>query len=301
MTTSNPQWEDPFSPEGKREATSKILTGMNYRLFYEGVTRRKLIETYKKLACLARQHIDSDEEWKESIRNLLREKGKGKEEQHLRRWLIGLTDKTAKNLGVKVNDYVSVFEQMLTDIENYPSNIKTRDTSLLLWAGAATLTIRGSQKSKIGKALEKSIARAALTIIGLSEEEGQFRLNIEADKEVDREIDAEIQTPRGYVRMEVGLIGKGNPEIIGDKIGRMGRNDIILFDTLPATSTMWNTAQQQGVKLIQIRNNHPIEELRQHLHSLQVPVVQGPISLDNVESLVVEMPLTAFDIKEQGP
>ena len=83
---------------------------------------------------------------------------------------------------------------MLGDIEEDSPEIGTRDTALLLWCGAATLTIRGSQKAKIGVALEKTIARAALTIIGLSEENGQFRLNIEADEEVSRQTDAEIQT-----------------------------------------------------------------------------------------------------------
>ena len=73
MTTERPQWEDPFSPEGKREATSKILTGMNYRLFYEGITRHKLIRTYRELAELARQHPHDDDEWKESIRAMVRE------------------------------------------------------------------------------------------------------------------------------------------------------------------------------------------------------------------------------------
>ena len=73
MIAERPQWEDPFSPGGKREATSKILTGMNYRLFYEGVTRRKLIETYRELTELARQHANDDDKWKESIRMLLQE------------------------------------------------------------------------------------------------------------------------------------------------------------------------------------------------------------------------------------
>ena len=64
-------------------------------------------------------------------------------------------------------------------------------------------------EGEIGIILEKSLARAALTIIGLNEEEGQFRLNIEADEEVARQTDAEIQTPRGFMRLEVGLIGEG--------------------------------------------------------------------------------------------
>ena len=292
MTPERPQWEDPFSPEGIRQATSKILTGMNFRLFYEGVTRRKLIKTYRELAELARQHPHDDEEWKQSIRTMLREGTP--EERNLRHWLLGLTKKTADNLGVKTEDYPTVFDQMIADIEEYPSDIKTRDTALLLWAGAATLTIRGSQKAKIGIVLEKSITRAALTIIGLSEDHEQFRLDIEADEEVSRQTDAEIQTPRGFMRMEIGLIGKGNPEVIGDKVGRMDRNDVILFDTLSATSTMWDTAEQRGVKLIQLRNNNPVEELRQHLANLNVPVQPEPISPEEVEKRVMEMPLQAF-------
>ena len=293
MTPERPQWEDPFSPEGKRETTSKILTGMNFRVFYEGVTRRKLIKTYRELTELARQHPHDDDEWKENIRVMLREGTP--EERNLRYWLLGLAKKTATNLELKVEDYPTVFDQMIADIEEYPSDIKTRDTALLLWSGAATLTIRGSQKAKIGIALEKSLARAALTIIGLSEEEGQFRLNIGADEEVSRQTDAEIRTPRGFVRMELGLIGEGNPEVIGDKVGRMNRNDVIVFDTLSATSAMWNTAEQRGVKLIQLRNNHPVEELRQYLNSLRVPIQAEPISPDEVEKRVMEMPLEAFE------
>lgn len=295
MTAETPRWEDPYSPEGKREATSKILTGMNYRLFYEGVTRRKLISTYKELADLARQHSGDDEAWKESIRKLVSEPGKGKERQVLRRWLIGLTQKTAVNLEVKASEYLAVFDQMMLEIERHPSNIKTRDMALLFWSGAATLTIRGSRKATTGKALEKSITRAALTIIGLREEAGEFRLDLEADEEVDRQTDAEIRTPRGYVRMEIGLIGKGNPEVIGDKVGRVGRNGVILFDTLPAQSSMWTTAAQHGVKLIQLRNNHPVEELRQHLAGLNVSVQQQPITPEEVEQRVMAIPLQAFD------
>ena len=292
MTPERPQWEDPFSPEGIRQATSKILTGMNFRLFYEGVTRRKLIKTYRELAELARQHPHDDEEWKQSIRTMLREGTP--EERNLRHWLLGLTKKTADNLGVKTEDYPTVFDQMIADIEEYPSDIKTRDTALLLWAGAATLTIRGSQKAKIGIVLEKSITRAALTIIGLSEDHEQFRLDIEADEEVSRQTDAEIQTPRGFMRMEIGLISKRNSEVIGDKVGRLERNDVVLFDTLSAKSAMWTTAEQRGVKLIQLRNNNPAEELRRHLSNLNVPVQPVSISPDEVEKRVMEMPLQAF-------
>ncbi len=101
--------------------------------------------------------------------------------------------------------------------------------------------------------------------------------------------------PRGFVRLEVGLIGKGNSEVISDKVGRMERNGIILMDILPKESTAYQTAANSGVKLIQLRNNHPVEELRQHLASIKVNFVQSqPITLNDVEERIMEMPLSMF-------
>ncbi len=188
-----PQWVDPFSPAGLREATSKILTGMNYRLFYEDETRHKIIDTYRKLTELAKKYPHDDEKWKSAIKELVVEGSK--EDARLRQWLIGLTKKTAENLGIKVSEYPSVFDRMMEKIEAMPE-VHSREMALLLWCGSATLTIRGSQKSKVGKSLERSIAGAALTAIGLAESRGDFRLNILADEEVSRETDAEIRTPR---------------------------------------------------------------------------------------------------------
>ena len=292
MSNGGPTWVDPFSASATREATARILTGMNYRLFYEGVTRRKLIETYRELAELARKFPKNDDAWKQHVRSLV-ENGTP-EDKRLRYWLMGLTKKTAENLGIRVKDYPTVFDQMMSDIEDTPQ-IDQREASLLLWCGTATLTIRGSQKSKIGKSLERSLARTALTVIGLREEDGDYRLNVGADEEVPRETDAEVRTPRGYVRVEVGLIGKGNSEVISDKVGRMDRNGVILMDILPVRSTAHQTARDRGVRLIQLRNNHPVEELRQHLQNLRVANVQPEaVALEEVEERVMEMPLYAF-------
>lgn len=112
-----PQWVDPFSPSGVREATSKILTGINYRLFFESATRRNLLETYRELAELARKHPNDDDAWKTSIRRLV-ESGTP-EDGRLRYWLIGLTKKTADNLGVKAGDYPSIFDQMMAEIAEF--------------------------------------------------------------------------------------------------------------------------------------------------------------------------------------
>jgi len=280
--SNKPTWVDPFSPLGTREATAKILTGRNYRLFYEDATRKTLIATYQDLATLARLHPQDDATWKAHVQELI--STNSLEDRRMRLWLIGLTKKTATNLGIRVSDYPSVFNDVMADIESVTADgQERRELALLLWCGTATLTIRGSQKSKIGKSLEVSIARAALTCIGLREERGDFRLNVEADEEVARETDAEVKTPRGFVRVEVGLIGVGNSEVIGDKVGRMDRNGIILMDMIPAKSTAYRTAEIRGVRLIQLRNNHSVEEVRQHLSGLHVPVQEEPIAPAQVE------------------
>lgn len=137
---------------------------------------------------------------------------------------------------------------------------------------------------------------AALSIIGLKQNQGDFRLNVLADEEVDRETDAEIRTPRGSMRMEVGLIGRGNPEVISDKVGRMDRNDVILTDTLSAQSTAYQTAEHRGVRLIRMRDSHPVEEFREHLLGLQIENVrQNAIEIEEVEELILAMPLEMFE------
>ena len=286
-----PAW-DPFTPKGIREATSKILTGRNYRLFFEDATRRTLIETYGELAALARSHPSDSQAWRQHVRELV---SKGNlEDKRMRQWLIGLTKKTAQNLGVKAEEYTKVFDDMMEDISDATStDAQRREMALLLWCGTATLTIRGSQKSKIGKHLEGAIACAALSVIGLREGD-DFRLNVLADQEVDRETDAEVRTPRGWVRMEVGLIGEGNSEVIGDKVGRMDRNGLILMDRIPDQSAAYRTAEHAGVRLVQLRNNHPVEEVRQHLAKLNVDVKRKPITLEQVERRVLKLPLKAF-------
>ncbi|MBN2010308.1 CfrBI family restriction endonuclease [candidate division KSB1 bacterium] len=73
-------------------------------------------------------------------------------------------------------------------------------------------------------------------------------MNIERDLEVDREADAEVESRRGRLRIEVGLIASGNQEVIEDKISRVGRNGIILFDILGSRTRVYQTAENNGVK-----------------------------------------------------
>lgn len=295
MTTESKEKQfqayDPFSPEGIREAVARVLEGHNYRLFFEGVTKRRLITTYQNLAKYRMVDEEDDEKWKEAILKIIEEDTDGSN-LSLRYWLLGLAKKTAENLGVeKANPQIvkEAFDSMISEIESHSSEMGIRDTALLIWAGAATLTVRGSQKAKIGKRLERAIARGILTLVGLSESEGDFRLNMMPDQEVDRETDAEIRTNRGMIRMDVGLIGHGNPEVVDDKISRVGRNGIILFDKLSSNSNAWANARNERVKLIQMRNSNPVEEMRSHLHKLSVPVS------DEIAKRIRKMDLSMFN------
>ena len=282
---------DPFSPEGIREAVARILEGHNYRLFFEDVTKRRLIAAYRELSKFKLEDQTDDEKWKEAII----EEITGGDDKNLKYWLLGLTKKTAQNLGVKKAEYPSLFDRMIHEIQSQSENLGIRDSALLIWAGAATLTVRGSQKAKVGKLLEKGIVRAALTIVGLSESNGDFVLNIMPDQEVDRETDAEVRTRRGTVRIDVGMIGEGNPEVIDDKISRVGRNGVVLFDKLSPNSNAWANGERQNVKMIQMRNSNPVEELRSHLGTLGVGVVPDEIPINDIADKVLAIDPSQFD------
>ena len=95
MEGHKPAW-DPFTPKGVREATSKVLTGRNYRLFFEDATRRTLIEAYRELATLARSHPSDNDAWRQHVRALVSEGDLA--DRRMRQWLIGLTKKTAQSV-----------------------------------------------------------------------------------------------------------------------------------------------------------------------------------------------------------
>lgn len=282
---------DPFAPEGIREAVARILEGHNYRLFFEDVTKRRLIAAYRTLAKFKMEDQTDDEKWKEAV---IEEITTG-EDKNLKFWLLGLTKKTAQNLGVKKEEYPHLFDRMIHEIQSQSENLGIRDSALLVWAGAATLTVRGSQKAKVGKLLEKGVVRAALTILGLSESDGDFVLNVMPDQEVDRETDAEVRTRRGTVRIDVAMIGEGNPEVIDDKIARVGRNGVVLFDKLSPNSNAWANGERQNVKMIQMRNSNPVEELRSHLEKLGVDVLLDEIPRNDIADLVLAIDSDQFD------
>ena len=237
---------DPFSPIALKKLTHHLLMGKNYRLLTESNTKGRLFTTFLWLSQVQKQAKNEyGENW---ISHLFDETyaqyRSPKELKDLLFWIMGITRKTAVNLGLKREDYpgfmqetIAYFNELFDKIGNHEFK---DDAWLLLMAGSATLNIRGSLKSKIGKQFERVFIRSLLTILGFIENEN-FWINIDRDLEVGREADAEVESKRGRIRIEMGLIASGNQEVIEDKIARVGRNGIILFDILGTKTRVHQT------------------------------------------------------------
>ncbi len=295
---------DAYSPQSLRILTHHLLMGRNYRLITEKNTKDKLLFTYLWLSDIVSEaQREFGENWQsELVENLFSTRNKTPEQNNLLYWLIGLTAKTSVNLGVKKEDIPSVMSDLLNHVRTLFNQIgrneQINDAWLLLMAGSATLNIRGSEKSKIGKVLEKVMVRAMLSMLGL-EENVNFWTNIQRDLEVDREADAEIATNRSRIRVEVGLISSGNQEVIEDKISRVGRNGVILFDKVGNRTRIYPTAERHSVKLIQIRNNNPLLELYRHIQPLVgIPIIEPPVNENDIMESLSRLPDSVFRVDQ---
>ena len=277
-----PQIYDLSSAQGVREIVAALCMGYNYRLYTEGETRNQLLEAYRQLTqILNRLPKDADySAWMDALRLEL-----GQATGSLEWWLLGLGKKTADNLDIDKSNRLQFLEEIgehLRTATEDPDGPSFEDAMLMLWAGAATLTIRGSRKSTAGKTLERAFLRAGLTLLGL-DEGTDFWLNMERDAEVPREIDAEIASRRGRIRVEMGLIAQGNQEVIEDKIGRVGTRGMVVFDRIGPKSNAPQTAANNQVEFIQIRNNRPLQAMYEYLADLMDKPLSAPP--DDHESL----------------
>jgi len=282
-----------YSPSEVKGIVFSLFTGENYRSLTEKPARQAIsVFAGWILNLVHRASIEFGDEWKEKLLKLASRRRSTQEEKWLKLWLLGLTQKTAVNLGVKSDMYEDYqrmlkasMDEVVEQLEWMPSIIELSNEEierislspsdsiwLLQIAGAAVLTIRGSKKAIAGKRLEKAIARAALKVLGLTEGE-HFWLNVGRDIEVDREIDAEILTRRGRIRMDIALIGRGNQEVSEDKLGRVGRNGIVLVDILGPRSQVQRNAARHEVRVIQLRNNFALTDLYSYLGPLMPPGV----------------------------
>ena len=187
---------DLFSIESTKCLVLNMLMGKNYRITTEQATKEKLFKVYSWLIQI---HDDVKTKHGKNWRKKLFEEiesipHKEKEEKNLLLWLLGLTHKTASNNTIRKEDFEEYLNEATARYDSLLSTLKDDEQKdkawLLLMAGSATLNVRGSQKSTIGKKLENILVKTMLTLLGF-EHEDNFWMNVGRDEEVSREVDAE--------------------------------------------------------------------------------------------------------------
>lgn len=235
-----------------------ILTGRNIRDSTESLTRRRISALNMAMLHLflngSAQSADFISRLPSMAANILAGTHVPRSERWLAQWMLGLTDKGVQNIlrddRTAFKDYtdiytrvcqeiVDTYQQDYGELTGYLTLGENKDipidwlfiTYLLNAIGSQTLTIRGSNKSSIGKLFEKLILGSLLSILGFEYDsthqigEKLFWLSARDEK---RESDATLLYELGKgVRFDIGFIGRGNSEISLDKVTRYQHEQIL--------------------------------------------------------------------------
>lgn len=278
-----------------------ILKGKNVRDLTESLTQRRILIVSASLIVTYLKGLSSFDDFERSLNDLVKKNVRMRlstEEKRYLLWFIGLTGKSIQNVirGTMLENYIDVFDTNLSnicnDIEDTYGDITLQINyneqgyflkwnnllRCLLAVGAATLTIRGSEKSLYGKTFEKFVLGSVLTILGfnhidktdVSKSDQVFWLSERLDK---RESDATLLIKAGVgVRFDIGFIGKGNTEVSLDKVSRFERfmefgqntyaaTTIILVDNIGAHSRITTLAQKINGYILQMRETYWVYQL----------------------------------------
>lgn len=144
--------------------------------------------------------------------------------------------------------------------------------SLLVINALATkkIQVRGGAWSSIGKKVEKPLIDKLCDLTGVPEENRNNKhFTKDKNKAFDREVDYILYGADGHeYRIEVKLMGKGNPESADATIAR--DSDIFIADTLSEQNC--NQLAARGVKYLILKNNdNPISEYAKIMDELKIP------------------------------
>lgn len=298
---SGKNFVDKLGLEIVQGVVGSILKGKNVRDLTESLTQRRILLVSASLIATYLKGLASFEEFEATLNDLVKKNVRMRlstEEKRYLLWFIGLTGKSIQNVirGTMLEDYIDVFDanlkEICTDIEETYGDITLQINyneqgyflkwnnllRCLLAVGAATLTIRGSEKSLYGKTFEKFVLGAVLTILGfnhidksdVSKSDKVFWLSERLDK---RESDATLLIKAGTgVRFDIGFIGKGNTEISLDKVSRFERfmefgkqtyatTTIILVDNIGSHSRITTMAHEIDGHILQMRETYWVYKL----------------------------------------
>jgi len=279
-----------------RKIVASVLCGQNIRESTEVITRRNLAQGNAALLILLLKgnqlHDDFFETSLDIALKQLPLRGLGKVDRWVLYWLLGLTDKGKQNVLRDeyrwLGQYRTMYDETVSKVaeayeKEYGSlkgsiQLKGFDEFHLNWntlvklmaiVGSQTLTLRGSQKSLLGKLFEKLILTSALYIQGFRFiKQGSTPYTEEvfwlSSHEDDRESDATAiyKDGKGLV-FDMGFIGRGNSEISGDKVFRFSRqiefkyrkidlNTVVLIDKLGKKSNLPKLARKYDGHIVQM-------------------------------------------------
>lgn len=282
--------------EGVRDIVKKVFLGGNVRDITEFITQRRLINSYSAMLDLFLKEIGDKTETTEDYasyvaKDLIKSKGDAK---MLDLWLLGLTKKGLDNIvrtQENIVDYQYSFTESMDDtvddlenaygalsgtieIDGRKMDLNWNVMSFMLMAiGAQTLSIRGSAKSMNGKMFEKLVLGSILSVMGftflaappnrIDKTKKYFWLSNMDENE--RETDATVIYNGVAISIDIGFIGKGNPEITLDKVTRFNAYKqigglphdmatIIIVDTVGENSDLFNKADRVNGHVLQMKN-----------------------------------------------
>lgn len=298
---SGKEFVDKLGIEIVQGVVGSILKGKNVRDLTESLTQRRILLVSASLIATYLKGLSSFDNFEATLNELVKKNVRMKlstEEKKYLLWFIGLTGKSIQNVirGTVLENYIDLFDanlrEICTDIEEVYGDITLHINyneqgyflkwnnllRCLLAVGAATLTIRGSEKSLYGKTFEKYVLGSVLTILGfdhidssdVSKSDKVFWLSERLDK---RESDATLLIKAGVgVRFDIGFIGKGNTEVSLDKVSRFERfmeygkktyatTTIILVDNIGAHSRITAMAQEIDGHILQMKETYWVYSL----------------------------------------
>lgn len=278
-----------------------VLTGGNIRSSTEILTRHRLSKITGSVLVLlmniySRDRGLFDRIIDQAVSELSTTKAR---ESWILQWILGLTSKSVQNvlrddeaeLRRYAEQYAGALESSAADLgDTYGSLVggirlgggKSPLDVEVAWdfmvylmsiIGCATLTIRGSNKSAFGKLFERLVLGTVFTILGyeytgsLERHQGSnfFLLSSTRGK---READATVVGDMGKVLfVDIGFIGRGNPEIVLDKVTRFESHlrinerdydaaTIILVDRVGENSKIREMARGVNAVVIQMSASH---------------------------------------------
>jgi len=302
LTANGKEFIERLGVETARQVILAVLCGENIRTKTEPLTRRRIaIATGAMVYLFAKGWADIYNFTEELSTFALEQMDNTSQSQKdtfwPAQWLIGLTGKSIQNV-LRSNpesrqSYIQDFENAIEEaarsceedfgeismnlgyvvdgkLRQSINNLDWKDLTRLTTAiGATTLTIRGSEKSTYGKLFERLIMGSVLTILGFEHVESSQSPKIEkvfwlSDSSDVRECDATIRLrPGKLARFDIGFIGKGNPEIMKDKLTRYANEveqngkasfsqTFIIVDKMPDTTKTIEAAKKSGSEIIQM-------------------------------------------------